>query len=416
MPIDGDTYPIFKFMDIEISGAFWGLGTVENLIPIQKGYNRTLSQIIENANNMGNIKLMAPKGHEMAKEAFDDSGSEVIEYNIEHEPHELQPAALPSYVTDLLSIYDRNFEDVSGQHEVSNGRAPAGVKSGAALNALQEQDDTRLAPTKMRAFRCLEALGIYILKLYEQNQSEERSYQLIGESNFDLEEITLSPQDIASLNKDVRVQTENLISAHKRLKQEQVMEMYNYGLFGDQEDPRVRKKILKILEFGDIGDIFNEVNIDVSQAKKENDNFITGEYLEAMPDPKTGQMIASIEAFDFENHELHINEHNRLRKSERYRQLSPDQREQIDFHVRQHEEFLKPTPQPAPPGMMPPGPPGMPPPPPGMMPPPGIPPIPMGASGVPPVPQMPSPPVGPGVVQGPPMSTPFISGPSLGTG
>lgn len=417
---DGSEYPLIKFTDIEVSGAFWGLGTMENLIPLQKGYNRTLSQIIENANNMGNIKLMAPRGHGLTAEAYDDSGNEVIEYELEYEPHQLQPSQLPSYVTDLLAIYDRNFEDVSGQHEVSQAKAPAGVKSGSAINALQEQDDTRLAPTKLRFLRSLEKLGIWILKLYEEFQDEERQFQILGENVYDIQEITMTPEEVQSLSKDVRVQTENLIAAHKRLKQEQIMDLYRDGVLGNKEDPMLRKKVLQMMEFGNISDLFDDLNQDTSQAQRENDSFVSGKGLIDMQDPLTNQLLLTVEAFSFENHEAHIMEHNRLRKSPRYRQMPRHQQRAIDFHVEQHENFLKPKPAPAMPGPMP-GPGGppkggpLPPPPPGMMPPPpgSPPPFPIGrgAEGVPP-----GPPIGASPVPPPPAMTPSIMGTDLTTG
>ena len=417
----GEEYNVVHIGDIHISGAFWKIGIVENVIPIQKGYNRTLSQIIENSNNMGNIKIMCPKNSKVSSDAFDDSGNEVIEYEVTTggEPHQLQPAELPGYVVNLLNVYDKNFEDASGQHEVSHGKAPAGVKSGSALNALQEQDDTRLAPTKMMLLRSLERLGVIVLKLYEKNMSVERKFQIIGETNFDIDEFTLTPSEIQSINKDVRVQTENLIAAHKRLQQEQVMDLYNMGVLGDKEDPRIRKKVLQILEFGSVADIFDELHVDTSQAQKENDQFANYKELEPMDDPAnmdkmTGQpiKILSLKAFEFENHEVHIPIHNNFRKSPLYRKMTPIQQRSVDLHVEQHQNFLTPKPapiKPAPPMMIPP-PPTM-----AMMR--GAPSIPIGAgAGVPPVNMPPSPPVSAGAIPPPPAFTPAMEGTDLMTG
>ena len=421
---DGSEYPLIKFDDIKVSGSFWSIGTMENIIPIQKGYNRTISQIIENSNSMGNIKVMAPKGHGLHKEAWDDSGSEFIEYKPGFKPEQLDLSSLPAYVVNMLEVYDKNFEDVSGQHEVSQGKVPAGVKSGRAIIALQEQDDTRLAPTKMNFLRNMEQLGVMILKLYEEFQDEDRQYQIIGESAFDIDEITVTKEDIASMKKDVRVQTENLIAAHKRLQQEQVLEMYQAGMFGPQDDPKVRKKALELLEFGSVGELFDEMNVDTSQARKENEEFVAGdgEQMELMPDPKippnpaTGQpsMAYTIRAFEFEDHHIHIAEHDKFRKSPRYRKMNQAQRRAIDHHVDQHVDFLNPK-KSAPPI---PGPGATPSPPPGG--PIGAPPMPLNANPgtIPPVPPVDAGggPVSAGVNPSAPASTPMVDGPDLGTG
>jgi len=361
---DGVTFPIIKTDDTFVSGAFWGNGTNDDLIPIQKGYNRTISQIAENANNHGNTKLLVPRGANLDPDAYDDSGTECIEFNSGFQPTQMQPASLPGHMTALLNFYDKAFEDVSGQHEVTRGEAPSGVKSGRAIIALQEKDDTQMAPTKIKYFRQLERLGVLILRLYEQHQNEDRTYRLIGENLNDIETFKISKAESISMNKDVRVQTENIIASHKRVMQENAMEMFGEGLFGDQADPETRKRVLKIMEFGNINEIFSAYNQDSLNARTENENFClwTPDVLIQKQDEKTGVSIWTQEAFVFDDHIVHLNEHNRFRKSPRYHSFTQLQRRGIDNHCEQHEVFLKgPTPQEAPPaqtgqGAMPPSP------------------------------------------------------------
>ena len=397
---DAEDYPLIKVSDIDVSGAFWSLGTVENLLPVQKGYNRTLSQIIENANNMGNIKFKVERGSQIGREALDDSGTEVIEYKKGYMVDQLQPASLPSYVSNLLEVYDKSFEDVSGQHEVSNARVPSGVKSGRAIMALQEQDDTRLAPTRMRFFRAVERLGQKVLKLYALYQVEDRTYQILGESVDDVDELQMTKEEIRSMNKDVRVQTENAIASHKRLQQEQILEMYTEGLFGQQDNPAVRQRVMKLLEFGNVTEHFEDDNQDISQAKWENERMLLEEDLVAIPDPlRPGRKVLTLEVFPFENHDDHLFEHNKFRKSIRYRRLTPEDRRRFDLHCDLHEAMRArggplPTQSPTPPPQQPAAPQGAP-----MASPPG---------------QVPGLTPGP---QGEPLpAPPPVAGPDLGTG
>jgi hypothetical protein len=340
---DGETFPILKTDDTDVSGSFWGGGTVEDLSAVQKGYNRTFSQIIENANNHGNIKLKVPRGADLEKDAYDDSGTEILEYNPGFEPNQIQPTSMPGYVTNLLSFYDRAFEDVSGQHEVTRGQAPPGIKSGKAILALQEQDDTRFAPTKINFFRVLEQLGVMILQLYAKHQKENRTFRIIGESNFDVEEFQITPEEIASMNKDVRIQGENIIAAHKEVQKENAMEMYGQGLFGDPNSPETKKRVLKIMEFGSPAEVFDEYNQDAKNAKRENENFCSWDpkNLVQQQDPKTRVMIWTQPTYDFDDHMVHLASHNRFRKSPRYRSLTIAQRRGIDLHCELHNEGLK---------------------------------------------------------------------------
>lgn len=346
MPYKHGQYPLIKVGDIEVSGSFWDIATMENLIPIQKGYNRTWSQILENANNMGNIKVVLTKNHGLLKEGYDDTGTEILEVAPGTDVHQLQPAEIPAYIQNQLQWYDKAFEDISGQHEMKNV-IKSGSTSGKALLVVQEQDDTRLAPTKLRFHRALEEIGYQILSLYEEFQDENRDYQILGDSAYELDDFTVTVDDIRSMKKDVRVQSENIIASHKRLEQENLMELVDKGLFDEQRTkPETAKKILKLFEFGKTDELFDDINLDRSQAGRENQQFINHENLISIPSPEGTGTVISLPAYDFEDHETHIDTHNSLRKSPRYRQMTDNLRKGIDLHVQIHEKFLNPPPPP----------------------------------------------------------------------
>jgi len=374
MPYAHKLYPIIKIPDIEVSGSFWDLATMETLIPLQKGYNRVWSQIIENGNKLGNVKVIMTKNDGMGRETYDDTGFEVLLVDPGTDIHQLQPANLPAHVVNQIQWYDKAFEDVSGQHEVTQAKVPAGISSGRAIMLLQERDDTRLSPTKSRFYKAIQEIAYMALMLYSEFQDEEREYQIIGSSAYDIDDFKITKNEIQSMKKDIRIETENIIASHKRLQQDEVLNMYKEGLLGDQNDPDVKKKVLQILEFGNVADLFDEINLDVSEARRENQQFINVEGLEeidnpdynpANPMPNEPAKVFSTPAFDFENHEMHIQTHNKLRKSPRYKQMTLQLRRGLDKHVKVHEMYLsgkipndanKPTPPMPPQGMSPPPP------------------------------------------------------------
>lgn len=352
--------PVIKFDDIEVSGSFWGLSTITNCSPVQKGYNRTWSQILENANNMGNIKVATTKGHELSPESYDDTGYEILEIAPGADVHQLQPAELPGYVVNQLMWYDKAFEDVSGMHEVSQGRVPEGVKSGNAIMALQEQDETRLAPTKLGFYRVLEKAFSQALKLYEQFQLEDRTVRILGDGYGDMDEVKISRDEIQSMNKDVRIVAESLIGSKKELQREQIMDLWKGGLFGDPNKPEVRKLVASVMEFGNLSEMFEEESIDIRNAREENEKFVQQKELERKADPDIpGRYVFTLPTYDSDDHETHYRIVNQLRKSPRYRKMPPDQRRGIDLHAQEHLSRMNPIP--LPPGGGPP--PGVPPPP-----------------------------------------------------
>jgi len=72
-------------------------------------------------------------------------------------------------------------------------------------------------------------------------------------------------------------------------------------------------------------DVYSEFEQDTAQAQTENDKFQQGDI---SPDVR-----------DFYNHDAHVKEHNKFRKSETYLQLPDELKAIIDNHVQQHMDF-----------------------------------------------------------------------------
>jgi hypothetical protein len=189
----------------------------------------------------------------------------------------------------------------------------------------------------------LEQLGVLILQLYAKHQKENRTYRIIGESNIDVEDVQISTEEIASMNKDVRIQSENIIASHKEIMKENVMEMFGQGLFGDPANPETKKRVLKLMEFGTVAEVFDEFNQDAANARRENQNFCTWkpENLVQKIDPKTKVSLWTQEVYVFDDHLVHLASHNKFRKTPRYRFLTTVQRRGIDLHCELHNEGLK---------------------------------------------------------------------------
>ena len=73
--------PLSKFDDLFVPDRFWGMSTVEQLIPLQTEYNRTRSQILENRNLMSNPKWVAPRDSVQDLDSISAEPGEIIYYN-----------------------------------------------------------------------------------------------------------------------------------------------------------------------------------------------------------------------------------------------------------------------------------------------------------------------------------------------
>ena len=86
-----------------------------------------------------------------------------------------------------------------------------------------------------------------------------------------------------------------------------------------------RYKIMKMLELGYTDQLYDDYSLYVNQAQQENKLFQEGK-------PSTVR--------DFQEHNIHIREHNRFRNTSKYDDLPEVMQKYVDNHVFQHMKFL----------------------------------------------------------------------------
>lgn len=352
-------YPFIHVVDIPVSGSVWGMGTMENLIPVQKGKNRAWSQVLENGNNFGNIKLMAPKNSEIQADAFDDSGNEVIEYNDLNgkAPTYLQPVGLPNHVMGQFDLFDKAFMSISGQYEATKGDNPPGIKSGIAIARLQDADDTRNNPTMILYRSALRKAGKHVLNLYREFmvEDEERMVKIVGPNGVESRRIS---RDKLSSQFTLFVELQSQAAWSKEVRREQIQNAFNMGLLGDQNDPKVKKKVMEALEYGHLSQLFRENNLDEVNAKQNIERIETGDFDEIVPaepvgvsnyagEPVMRPPLLGIRAEPWEDHATHLDVYNNFRKSNKFRtQWTPWQKKVLNDLAEAHAKFLAPPPPP----------------------------------------------------------------------
>ena len=371
LPYKHKKIPIVRFIDIENSGQPFGMGTIQNLCAPQKGYNRSWSQVVENQEAHAYIKWKATKNAELEQDSLDDTCDEVILYNQNSTVEQITPAAMPSYVMQMLqNLWPQMFSDVSGQHDVTNGEAPGEVRSGYGIQQLQSSDDVRNQGTHVDFAAHLQKVGEQVFSLYEEHLQDYRGRQFHIQGTGRV--LDVAPGDLEDMWRNVSVSAGTMLNADVHVNKEQILELWREGLFGDSKDPTVRRKVMEMYEFGNIDALFNEVNQDTDWAEEENDLMMAGEgKLVPYMSEKPGALILDQEGrpsttltlpvSEWEDHKIHVTNHDSLRKTKEYRELPQEAKLRIDAHVDWHwdkmnESAPSPTQEPpGGPGSMPPG-------------------------------------------------------------
>lgn len=316
--------PFVMFRGIPVPGRIWPTSIVEQLREPQVGLNKILSQVVENAQRIGNPSLLASK---QANVQYSGVPGERIDYDDtvpNAVPSYLQPPQMPSYVLQQIERYENAIQEVSGQHEVSNAQVPAGVKAASAINLLQEADDTRLGPAIYDMEETLGSAGGMLLKLVAEYYTDERTILIAGEDHA--LDATVFKGSALKGNTNVEVQAGSAFPKSKAAKQAAIESMLNLYFQYQGHQPMNKRqlgKVLRDLEAGGLEKLFGDLSTDESQINRENQQIIQGDALSINP---------------FDNNEAHIEGHTEYQKGPTYNLLPPPIHMLMEQHVAAHRE------------------------------------------------------------------------------
>lgn len=371
------------------TGRFYGDSVVNDLIPVQREYNRTRGQVIENKNTMGSIKLIAAEGS-IDPSKVNTAPGQAILYKLGFPaPTIAAPVPLPAYIPQEIDRLLLEFNDISGQHDVSKGQAPPGVTAATAISFLQEQDETMLASVFQAIEEAYEKIAFQALCHVKQYWTLPRMVKVVGlDGQFNV--LAFRGSDLRD-NTDIRIEAGSALPTSKAAKQALLMDLMSQGFVPPE-------KGLELMDIGGVQRLYDQLRVDNSQASRENmkmsavtdDQLAQYQMISSMPtmpgsDPlglmqgmmqtqtppapnmETGMspgmpdpnnmpadispdmasqmsmqaqpvsqppLIVPVNSYD--NHQIHIDVHNNYRKSQQFEGLSPTQKKLFEDHVNQH--------------------------------------------------------------------------------
>ena len=286
-------FPYTKFGHIP-TGRFYTDSTIPDLIPLQKEYNRTRSQIIEAKNRMAKPQLIASRGSIDPNKITSEPGLVILYTPGFTPPSPLPLVPLPQYVIQELDRNVQDMADISGQHEISKGQTPPGVTAATAISFLQEQDDTMLAETIASMEAGIEKIGRHMLCHVNAFWTAERKVRVLGENGI-YETFVLSQKSIKK-NTDLKIEAGSAMPRSRAAKQAFIMELGKMQWI----DPN---RAMRYLDMAETGRIYEEMQLDTRHAQRENMRMALSE---------------QVPVNNWDNHPVHIDEHNAYRKKQEF--------------------------------------------------------------------------------------------------
>jgi len=324
LPID--EIPFAKFDDIMVAGKYASESVITHLRNLQDQYNRTLTQRARWTNRLLAGKYLTAKGSGLKASALNDQSGEVVEFDPvpgAPPPTPLQTPTIPQYAYNEDDYIKGMMNEMSGVGEISKGNLPSAGIPAIGMQFLQEMDDTRIGTITENNEYGYADVGRFILKFAEKYYSYPRMLKKAGKG-MEYAVQSFKGSDLKG-NTDVVVVRGSTLPGSKVLRRQEIINLHQQGYLGDPADPQVLENVLQMLEYGDIGEVWKDYSLDkasIDEAIEKIENDI-------MP-----------HVSEFDNHPLYIKELNRYRKSDNFKQLSPQAQQMLLEVMELHLQYM----------------------------------------------------------------------------
>lgn len=270
-----------------------GRTPVDDLVPLQADYNDARSREATIRRTL-TPKILAAAG-EMDQDRI-SSRVEVLNYNpgIGNGPKMFVPDSgwMAQYESGMNRV-QAEMADRAGESQFNLSRASA-----AAVMSVQQINDIKAYTTQQLLCHAIEETGWHILELCKQFWAEDRvvaTYSEIGQ-------IEVAHFSAANLTGqiDVWVDSEAGAPQSKAEVTQLAFELWKAQII---TDPR---HLLRLISLPNTDFLTDEFNVDARQAQRENEVLMFGQ---------------QVQVNTFDNHDVHLIEHDSERKSEDYAQI-----------------------------------------------------------------------------------------------
>lgn len=297
-----------------VENQWAGRSILDDVRPVQVMLNGTWSMVMEHVKNASTNRQFVPESAADFIYAAEDVPGEMHLWPDGVDlPKYADVPQIPMWARDQLTELAEVIDDLMGVHDVSRGQAPPNIESGYGLSILAEKDSSPVGKLIKDISRAFSKIGSMVLMLHGELVTEKRDMYVHtsrGSYHAPWKGSDLSGQYTAE------VPLEAVLPRSRSAQMQFAKDALQMGLI--QSLP----EFSRLAELPQGEDLVASVAPDIDKARRENEYMAHGEV--ALPAV-------------FDDHEVHILEHNNFRKSERYHLMSADEKAVIDNHVDAHE-------------------------------------------------------------------------------
>ncbi len=264
-------------------------------------YNYIASEKYEFAYKSSQLLLVAPTGSDIDPDVLNDPDRQILEYYEDSAPPfwSQMPTLSPEVNKTLEDLYATS-QELSGVNDLLSGENPEGVRNTSHYYAMEEMNRQKHAPYNLRRARMYSTIGNMILALIHERVPYESGLKQIGDHGALGWKLFKDNYGKADFN--VEVDEGSLLPRSPLLKQQEVMTMFEQGLFGDPSLPETQQKALEAMEFKQPAEIQRRIKTHKNIADGENYTML------AIAEGRIGNNEMPIPD-DLDDHKIHAEMH-----------------------------------------------------------------------------------------------------------
>jgi len=306
--------------------GLYGQPNLDNMVPLQRTYNRVQNKEIEHVVKTANAALLEHRTNGLPDTAFITEIGERVKWNGIERPNWLAPPPLPASIPDLRSSVIADFDRVTSSFGPGRGQY-SGKISGRAYLSLIEQENQNRSPVIERMVDGFTEWGTLVLEYLQRYAIEDRLIKIVGRGNqFDV--VEFKGADLLG-NTDVSIDVDSMQPKSKAMALELLAMLAPGERWLSAADSQDRVRVWRMLGMEDDSRLADDKSIDEREAMLENRRMLLGEAIEP-PTP-------------YQDQDVHLVTHNKMRKSDEYKNAPPIIRALIDGHCLGHYQIAMPT-------------------------------------------------------------------------
>lgn len=303
-------FPYVEYNWLDLLMSMNSQSLVEQLIPLQKDYNFSISKLAEYKKYLAG-KLLVPDGANLQTKWTDETG-QIIKYKGRgNEPKYVTPPNPPSFIFEDLKRINLDMQDIAMAHDATQGKPPPGVKSGVAIAELQEQDETNLSPTVIEIEEKHAYFAEMVLDIIAARYSQERILTTVGRENE--KEIRTFMGFETEGNRRISISLGSALPGTRQARQNFIAGLLEAQIITTQEAKR-------LLQLGDVEGALDDV--DERKQKSETGDMLNGIVVEPkkwdkhqihldvirdfMEEPKFEDLPDDVQAIIITHYEIHL--------------------------------------------------------------------------------------------------------------